>query len=294
MFSVAGARQSNFGRHVSLGSRRGSRPEKVHPREILKQLARLCDLRRGGRLEASDLRRYDGSRLLLRGWIMATQSIEERTHLTGGSRRHRPHLYDVLFSRHAAWFAVTCLALSCLLPPDGLGVGICWFKSCFGHPCPGCGLTRSITCLSHCEFSKAWHYHPFGPILYVLFVANAVLLVVPHTMRHRWKKLLQQHHSSLRAIYMALVFAFLAFGCWRLLNSLDLASVWPSRFTRTHHHTQTQGIDAAAGPRVLSEYRRPLESGQQVSSLTDYCRLAIQPSSSFLFRRKGSCTWDPC
>jgi len=129
----------------------------------------------------------------------------------------RSNLYDVIFSPMTAAFAVIALTLSFFLPTDGLGVSICWFKSLFGLPCPGCGLTRSVTCITHLQFSKAWGYHPFGPIVYALFVANALLLVVPHKNRERLKQRISRNNHWLRPIYFAVVLSFLAFGCLRIL-----------------------------------------------------------------------------
>jgi hypothetical protein len=108
--------------------------------------------------------------------------------------------------------------LSFVLPPDGIGVTICWFQSLYGLPCPGCGLTRSLTCISHLQFSKAWNYHPFGPLIYALFVANAVLLFLPRTTRRALRRQASQSDGWLKPIYVAIVLSFVAFGGMRILS----------------------------------------------------------------------------
>ncbi len=52
--------------------------------------------------------------------------------------------------------------------------GICFFKLIYGIPCPGCGLTRSLTSLIRGNVLDAFHYHPMFPL--VLAAPAAVLL----------------------------------------------------------------------------------------------------------------------
>jgi len=150
---------------------------------------------------------------------MATELADNNAGIAGRSHPERRNLYDVVFSRFTARFAVVGLVLSFFLPTDGLGVPICWFKSYFELPCPGCGLTRSITCVSHLQFGKAWDYHPFGPLIYALFVANVVLLVVPREKREVLKNGISKNDRWLRPTYAVIVLSFLTFGCLRILLS---------------------------------------------------------------------------
>ncbi|MBI3921066.1 MAG: DUF2752 domain-containing protein [Armatimonadetes bacterium] len=83
-----------------------------------------------------------------------------------------PHKARLLPSGFAALF----LSLSLVLPPAGLPVNLCLFKWITGVPCPGCGLTRSVTCLSHGHFAAAFHFHPFGIVAYLVL---AGLLFAP-------------------------------------------------------------------------------------------------------------------
>ncbi len=152
---------------------------------------------------------------------MATDSADNCAGIEGRSLGEPRSLNDVLFSRHVAFLAVVCLLVSFFLPTDGLGVTVCWFKSYYGHPCPGCGLTRSITCISHLEFGKSWDYHPFGALIYALFVANTVLLVVPKATRQSLKSRISSNDRLLHYFYMAIVLSFLTFGCVRLLCSIS-------------------------------------------------------------------------
>ncbi len=135
--------------------------------------------------------------------------------------RKHGNLVDVLFSPLTGCFALVALTLSLFLPPDGLGITVCWFSWRFDLPCPGCGLTRSITSISHLQFENAWRYHPFGLLVYALFIANTMLLLLPKAMRRRLKNKISTHNSSLYPLYMLIVLSFLAFGGIRLLIRLS-------------------------------------------------------------------------
>lgn len=72
--------------------------------------------------------------------------------------------------------AGTAITLSAALPSDGLGIAFCPFLALTSLPCPGCGLTRSLSSLLHMEVLKSWHYHPVGipvfGVLVFMLVAN--------------------------------------------------------------------------------------------------------------------------
>ena len=126
-------------------------------------------------------------------------------------------MYKVLFNPLACWVGAACLALSLFLPPDGLGINVCWFQYWFDLPCPGCGMTRSVTCISHLQFAKAVAYHPFGPLVYTFFVANIVVLLMPRSWRADLKERFEANDRWLRRVYTVIIVAFLLYGVIRLL-----------------------------------------------------------------------------
>src|SRR6266853_6628726 len=76
----------------------------------------------------------------------------------------------------AAWAG---LLLALVTPPHGTGFTVCWLASATGIPCPGCGLTRSLSCGLRGMFAESWHYHPMGFLVLALFIAIAAASVLP-------------------------------------------------------------------------------------------------------------------
>ena len=148
---------------------------------------------------------------------MATELTENKAGKEGPSQNGRQGVYDIVFSPQVACLAAVALTLSFILPTDGLGLSLCWFKSCFELPCPGCGLTRSVTCISQLQFAKAWDYHPFGTLIYALIIANVVLLIVPKAKRGALRSKISRIDRWLQPIWMAIVVSFVIFGWSRIL-----------------------------------------------------------------------------
>src|SRR5439155_3069638 len=61
------------------------------------------------------------------------------------------------------------LALSFLLPPNGIPGKMCIYKALTGIECPACGLTRSFVAISHGRWAVAVRTNPAGPLVYVFF-----------------------------------------------------------------------------------------------------------------------------
>ncbi|MCA9029519.1 MAG: DUF2752 domain-containing protein [Planctomycetaceae bacterium] len=130
--------------------------------------------------------------------------------------------FDVLFGPFTKGFSLVALLLSFFLPVDGLSVQVCWVKNLFNLPCPGCGLTRSVTCISHFEFLKAWQYHPFGFVLYPLFVLNLIVLCSPVLLSHRLRNYLDRHRRFTMSCYLTACGLFLVYGIVRMGSQPEL------------------------------------------------------------------------
>ena len=70
-----------------------------------------------------------------------------------------------------------------ILPTAGAGIAICPSKAVSGVPCPGCGMTRSVTNWMHGDVSEAMRYHPFGWAAVVVAAWFAIKPVLPRAVR---------------------------------------------------------------------------------------------------------------
>ncbi len=126
-------------------------------------------------------------------------------------------LEAVLFSRHSIGLAQLILALSVVLPPKGLGITVCWLQAISGLPCPGCGLTRSVTSLTHGHLESALRYHPFGILVWLLAVILASWPLWGQQLRRRCFDWLRRYEQLSWRSYLAAVYSFVAFGTGRAL-----------------------------------------------------------------------------
>jgi hypothetical protein len=117
----------------------------------------------------------------------------------------------------AAW---AVLVLAAFHPPHGLGVPVCWLDRWTGIPCPGCGLTRSLSCAIHGMFGASWEYHPFGVFFLAVFAAIALASLFPITARRRLLGLVDRHGRLFNTAYFVLVASFLAYGAARAVMAM--------------------------------------------------------------------------
>ncbi len=124
-------------------------------------------------------------------------------------------LYSFLFNRGAAFGALVLVMLTAALPSQGAGIQICFFRYLTGLPCPGCGLTRSFSCILHGDFARGYEYHPFGFVLLPIFLLAAFTLFLPSSRRSQLEDFMRSRQSRLRLVYLTFIYGFIAFGVIR-------------------------------------------------------------------------------
>ncbi len=125
------------------------------------------------------------------------------------------HATGPLWGRQSVAVAWSVLALAVVHPPHGLSIPICWLRASCGIPCPGCGITRSLSCVMRGLFSEAWSYNPFGIAFAIIFAAIAAVSVSPTFLRQRLQIRMRRVSTLTNAIYLILVASFAGYGLLR-------------------------------------------------------------------------------
>jgi len=119
-------------------------------------------------------------------------------------------------SRFSALVAAMGLLIAAWLPPDGLGFTLCWFHHLTGLPCPGCGLMRSMASLFRLDPARAMHYHPLGPLVFVVLVSIAGVALLPLAWRRPLAAWAEKRRKRVLGFYWTGVAVFLVFGFIRM------------------------------------------------------------------------------
>lgn len=103
-----------------------------------------------------------------------------------------------------------------VLNPTGNGPSMCGMQRAFHLPCPGCGLTRSVTSFFQGHFDWAFAYHPFGPVFAIAFALGALTLLLPKGARARAVEAMRPWDRVAGWIVMVFCLALLGYGFWRV------------------------------------------------------------------------------
>jgi len=117
-----------------------------------------------------------------------------------------------------SWAGVT--AIGAFLTPDKSGHGThqqlglppCPSVLFFDRPCPGCGLTTSWTAFIHGHFAEAFHAHPLGPIMYLLYTTSAMLALFGFARGARFAT----DSKEFNRVTVVVVTIFVSFGLVRM------------------------------------------------------------------------------
>ena len=116
------------------------------------------------------------------------------------------------------WIAagVIVIVASFLLPVEGVKGTECISKTLTDHPCPGCGVTRSITAISHGDVRKAWGFNPLGFVIYAALMI-LTLSLVPSVRRRVLSPLLMAYQAPRKWVWLTVVTIIILFGISRAL-----------------------------------------------------------------------------
>lgn len=135
--------------------------------------------------------------------------------------------HRALLTPFSRGLALVVMLASLVFPVTGLGFDVCGLHAVTGLPCPGCGMTRAIAAVSQGDFAVAVGANPFVIFVWPVFLALAVLAVMP-------KRVVQQVEARLDAVgprlgrgYMLVTFAFIGFGLLRFTYFLAMQQPFP-------------------------------------------------------------------
>jgi hypothetical protein len=134
---------------------------------------------------------------------------------TGGSR--------FWLSPQCFWAAWLGLLLAVVVPPHGTGTTVCWLKATTGIPCPGCGLTRSMSCALRGMPVESLHYHPLGMVILLMLVTMASVSLCPTASKQKIRQFIDDRPRLFNSVYWAFVIVFVGFGVSRAVVSFGTA-----------------------------------------------------------------------
>ena len=122
-------------------------------------------------------------------------------------------------TRILAWIVIVG---SFIHPPHGTGLPICWLNRISDIECPGCGMTRSISCVSRGMLDEAVAYNPFGPVFLAGFVLIAAVSLLPRRRQLALAILMERHKRPIDVLFGVFITVFIGFGAVRAIGQLGL------------------------------------------------------------------------
>jgi len=108
-----------------------------------------------------------------------------------GEEKPRIYFKFSAFSGFFHWttpvIGIVGIVVGLVMPPDGIGGTVCASYRVLGYPCPGCGLTRSVSSILHGNFEQAWGYHPMGYGVAFIFILMVLTALVPKSVAQHWR-----------------------------------------------------------------------------------------------------------
>ncbi len=114
---------------------------------------------------------------------------------------------------------VAIIILSFFISPYlDTGVELCSMKYLTGLPCPGCGLTHSFAAVSRGDFIEAFHFHFFGPFIYIALLIFIFILFTEIFLDKKYPRLRKIFFSkSFTFTFGIILFLFFSFRIYNLV-----------------------------------------------------------------------------
>jgi len=133
---------------------------------------------------------------------------------------------DFAVNRITAVVSLIGVIAALALPPTGLGLTTCTMLATLGVPCPGCGLTRSVTSIYHGYIVAAWQLNPFGFAFALAFALLAPLAFVTKRQMEKIKTRLRPHSRVIALVLIVLTSGLMIHGIVRAVMVGTRSSVY--------------------------------------------------------------------
>ena len=143
------------------------------------------------------------------------------------SRRWSGWSVEPLLTPGSRALALIAFLASIVMPTEGLGFDICVVHRATGLPCPGCGLTRGVTAITHGHLDYAFVMNPFSFVVWAVFLVLTLTLVLPAKGRAALLGFARTHSNFFGAFYKYSIIAFLIFGTVRFMYFLLRGQPFP-------------------------------------------------------------------
>jgi hypothetical protein len=117
--------------------------------------------------------------------------------------------------RYAGALAALALVLTFAFAHTPLHGPPCLFRSMFGFPCPGCGMTRSMMALWRGDLALSLRYHPLGPLA-LAAIGGVAAWCAAYAGAPRWRPVLRRASRALARPCAGWSVAALLVGVWAL------------------------------------------------------------------------------
>ena len=121
----------------------------------------------------------------------------------------QPVFASLLEDQTLRWATIGAVALHTGLTFLGLPGWICPIRENLGIPCPGCGLSRSVTALLHGDLKTSLDFHAFGPLFLLAFGILALVSILPLNQRLHLINQIRVFESKTRFSAIFLIFLVL-------------------------------------------------------------------------------------
>jgi len=125
--------------------------------------------------------------------------------------------FDWLFRREVVILAWIALVVGIAMPPRGVGFSTCTMYVSTGLPCPGCGITRSVSSLFHGHWVWSWRYHPLGWLVALWVIGTAGSVFWPRGWRSKSWQFVAAHEKVAWRVFWVLLALWLLYGIVRLI-----------------------------------------------------------------------------